>query len=61
MATWKTNSNKAKFICHIGALLVVAMWGASFVSTKVLVNHSLGPVEIYIYRIAMAYVLVLFA
>ncbi len=35
------------------------MWGASFVSTKVLTNHGLGPVEIYIYRFVMAYVLVL--
>lgn len=61
MASWKTNSNKAKFICHIGALIAVAMWGASFVSTKVLVNNALGPVEIYVYRITMAYLLVLIA
>ncbi|MBD5224910.1 MAG: DMT family transporter [Bacteroidales bacterium] len=63
MATspWKTTSQKSKFICHIGALLAVVMWGASFVSTKVLVNNGLGPVEIYIYRFIMAYALVLIA
>ena len=37
------------------------MWGASFVSTKVLTNHNLGAVEIYIYRALMAYVLLLIA
>ena len=32
-----------------------------FVSTKVLTNHNLGAVEIYIYRALMAYVLLLIA
>ncbi len=56
---WRINSPKARLLCHFGALLAVTMWGASFVSTKVLTNHGLGPVEIYIYRFVMAYVLVL--
>lgn len=60
-ATWKTNSQKSKLICHIGALIAVCMWGASFVSTKVLVNNTLGPVEIYIYRFVIAYILVCIA
>jgi drug/metabolite transporter (DMT)-like permease len=46
-------------MCHLGALLVVAIWGGSFVSTKVLINHNLGPVEIYIYRFVLAYLMVL--
>ena len=54
----KNNSHK-KLLCHLGALLVVTIWGGSFVSTKVLINHHLGPVEIYIYRFVMAYLLVL--
>ncbi len=37
------------------------MWGGSFVSTKVLTNNGLGPVEIYIYRFVLAYLLVLLA
>ena len=49
----KNNSHK-KLLCHLGALLVVTIWGGSFVSTKVLINHHLGPVEIYIYRFVMA-------
>lgn len=59
--TWKTNSQKAKLISHLCALLVVTVWGASFVSTKVLTNAGLGAVEIYIYRFVLAYLLVLAA
>ncbi len=44
---WKINSQKARLISHFCAFLVVAMWGASFVST--------------IYRALMAYVLLLIA
>lgn len=42
----------------MGALLVVTMWGASFVSTKVLISAGIGPVELYIYRFVIAYLLV---
>lgn len=56
---WKATSRKSLLFCHLGALLAVGMWGGSFVSTKVLVNNNLGPVEIYIYRFLLAYVLVL--
>ena len=55
---WKIASRKSLFFCHIGALLAVCMWGGSFVSTKVLINNGLGPVEIYIYRFVIAYLLV---
>lgn len=56
---WKVTSRKSLLICHLGALVAVGMWGGSFVSTKVLVNNGLGPVEIYIYRFLLAYLLVL--
>lgn len=56
---WKVNSRKSLLLCHLGALVAVGMWGGSFVSTKVLVNNGLGPVEIYIYRFLLAYLLVL--
>ncbi len=58
---WKVTSRKSLLFCHLGALLAVGMWGGSFVSTKVLVNNGLGPVEIYIYRFLLAYLLVLIA
>lgn len=56
---WKMPQRKSLFFCHIGALIAVSMWGASFVSTKVLTLNHLGPVEIYLYRFLIAYVLVL--
>lgn len=34
------------------------MWGVSFVSTKVLLNLGMQPVEIYIYRFTLAYLLI---
>lgn len=34
------------------------MWGVSFVSTKVLLNIGMQPVEIYIYRFLLAYALI---
>lgn len=42
---------------HLGAAITVTAWGASFVSSKVLLDHGLGPVEIYVYRFILAYVL----
>lgn len=49
---------KGLIISHLAALAVVTMWGGSFVATKVLTENGLGPVEIYIYRFVLAYVLV---
>lgn len=49
-----------KFIGHIAALLVVLAWGTSFISTKVLMEDAaLTPIEVYVYRFAAAYVLLL--
>lgn len=44
---------------HIGAIVVVAMWGFSFVSTKVLLENSIQPTEAYVYRTFLAYILTL--
>lgn len=40
---------------HIGALTVVAVWGTTFVSSKVLLTHGLMPADIFFYRFLMAY------
>lgn len=40
---------------HILALMVIVFWGVSFVNTKVLLDHSLSPTEIFIYRSVIAY------
>ncbi len=47
-------------LSHLGAIITVAIWGGSFVSTKVLLDHGMNPAEIYVYRFALAYVLILF-
>lgn len=44
---------------HLAALLAVAMWGYSFVSSKVLLDNGLGPVQVYVLRFVIAYAVVL--
>lgn len=45
---------------HLGAILVVTAWGTSFIATKVLMEDALlTPIEVFVYRFAMAYVLLL--
>ncbi len=45
---------------HLAALGAVAMWGYSFVASKVLLENGLGPVQIYVLRFILAYVVILF-
>ena len=40
---------------HLIAILTVAIWGLTFISTKVLINHRLTPQEIFFYRFLIAY------
>lgn len=49
---------KSKIFGHVWALITVVMWGVSFVSTRVLLDNGLGPIEIYIYRFVLAYMVV---
>lgn len=42
---------------HILALVTIAVWGTTFVSTKVLLAHGLTPPEIMFYRFIIAYAL----
>lgn len=55
----KLYSNKSQILGHLGALLCITMWGISFVSTKVLLDYGMQPVEIYVYRFTLAYLLIL--
>lgn len=49
-----------KILAHLGALFTVTAWGTSFISTKVLMETAgLTPIEVYIYRFTIAYVLLL--
>lgn len=44
---------------YIAAFVIVAIWGATFVQTKLLINAGLRPDEIFFYRFTIAYLLVL--
>ena len=47
-------------VAHLGALITVIFWGTSFLSTKVLMERGgFTPVEMYVYRFALAYILLL--
>lgn len=45
---------------HLLTALVVTIWGTTFVATKVLLQHGLGPVDIMFYRFVIAYFCILF-
>ena len=47
-------------LAHLTALLVVMIWGETFVSTKMLLNAGLMPADIFFYRFLLAYVLTWF-
>lgn len=44
---------------HFIAFITVAIWGTTFVSTKVLMLHGLSPAQIFTLRFSIAYVLML--
>lgn len=46
-------------IYHIVAFLTVAVWGTTFVWTKLLINNGLSPAQIFTLRFIIAYVLLL--
>jgi drug/metabolite transporter (DMT)-like permease len=45
---------------HILALFCILVWGTTFVSTKMLLNHGLTPSSIFFYRFLMAYLVIWF-
>ena len=44
---------------HLVAFLTVAIWGTTFVATKVLMLNGLSPAQIFTLRFSIAYVLML--
>lgn len=44
---------------HLAALFCVIVWGITFVSTKVLIEHGISPEEIIVIRYGIAYVCLL--
>ena len=44
---------------HLVAFLTVAIWGSTFVFTKMLLQSGLSPAQIFTFRFIIAYVLLL--
>ena len=40
---------------HLLAVFTIAIWGVTFVNTKVLLQHGLQPLEIFLLRFMVAY------
>lgn len=51
---------KSNVAYHILAFLVIATWGFTFISTRLLIDHGLSPQEIFFLRFLLAYVGILF-
>lgn len=49
----KTQTN---FLYHLIAFLVIGVWGMTFISTRVLIDHGMTPEEIFLVRFVIAYV-----
>ncbi len=58
LSNGRNNKKATQMLFHLAAIVVVTIWGGSFVWTKVLTEHGLSAVEIYIYRFLIAYVLI---
>jgi drug/metabolite transporter (DMT)-like permease len=58
-STGEIHKSQHNFWAHALAAIAVAMWGYSFVSTKVLLENGLSPTQIYICRFIIAYIVVL--
>lgn len=52
-------SNRKTWFYHLCAAFTVTAWGLSLVSTRILLDHGLHPIEIYIYRFVIAYLAML--
>ncbi len=52
-------ARQSLFLYHSIAILTVVIWGTTFVSTKILINTGLSPVEILLYRFVLAYFCIL--
>ena len=54
----QTTTSKS-FLTNLAGIVTITMWGLSFISSKVLLENGMGPVEIYLYRFALAYLIIL--
>ncbi|MDR2414399.1 MAG: DMT family transporter [Odoribacteraceae bacterium] len=52
-------AGRSNTLAHLMALATAIVWGATFVSTKILLDHGLTPGGIMLYRFLIAYALIL--
>lgn len=45
-----------KISSHFIAILTIAIWGETFISTKLLLHAGLSPADIFMYRFSIAYI-----
>lgn len=50
-----TTQGRGNSFYHLLAFLTVAVWGTTFIATKVLIEHGLSPHEIFFLRFLIAY------
>lgn len=55
----KPRLSKTLIFSHIAAVIVVAIWGGSFISSDALLKGGMGPLEIAVYRFIIAYLVLL--
>lgn len=53
----QTTSTKNAFV-NLAAAVTIIIWGLSFISSKELLINGMGPVEIYLYRFILAYIVI---
>lgn len=51
-----TSEQKGSSFYHLLAFLTVAVWGTTFISTKLLIENGLSPHEIFFLRFLIAYI-----
>ena len=51
--------NNSNLLYHLVAFVTVAIWGTTFVSTKVLMLNGLSPAQIFTLRFSIAYMMML--
>lgn len=52
-------SSTRNVMMNLAGFITITMWGLSFISSKILLENGMGPVEIYLYRFALAYIIIL--
>jgi drug/metabolite transporter (DMT)-like permease len=55
-----SNTKRSLLPYHLMTLFTVIVWGTTYVSTKVLIEHGLSPAEIMMLRFILAYVCIWF-